>query len=403
MGLSFTPEMQITLSEYLIGTSRFQSINKIITYNVAWKKEAYKNLKNLLSHMRDIEASDIDIGGAGSRDFVWYRVYGKKYIDADMGQFTKDEVSAILLSILSDDQKINLFKHKNVDFSISIALNEGEEPTRFRGDIYYESNSLAANFRYINQTLFKIEDLGFPPPIVKRLDLNYEKSGLILVTGLTGSGKSCTLDSIIDMNNHNNLAHIIVIGNPIEYIHKSDKCIIRHREVGEDVVSFHEGTTQSLRQDPDIIVVGEMRDPQTIANVLEVTDSGHKVFTTLHTSSAIDSIHRIIGEFPTNEQERIRLRLADVLKVIISLKLIPNRMGKLTLAKEILSVDGSIRAAIRNHNIGEVYQMITEGKKKGMITMEQDLANLYKNNIISKDTALNYANNRKRMNLLFTY
>lgn len=403
MGLSFTPEMQITLSDYLIGTSRFQSINKIITYNIEWKKEAYENLRKLLFHMREIEASDMDVGGFGSKNMVWYRIYGRKAPDEEVDQYTDDEVSAILLSILSDDQKITLFKEKNVDFSLSISLVEDEPPSRFRGDVYYESNSLAANFRLIKQDLFSIEELGFPPPIVKRLDLNFEKSGLILVTGLTGSGKSCTLDSIIDMNNHNNAAHIIVIGNPIEYIHKSDKCIIRHREIGEDVMTFQQGTVQSLRQDPDIIVVGEMRDPETIATVLEVTDSGHKVFTTLHTSSALDSIHRIIGEFPTNEQERIRLRLADVLRVIISLKLVPNRNGKLTLAKEILSVDGSIRSAIRNQNIGEVYQMITEGKKKGMITMEQDLANLFEQNIITKETALNYANSRKRMNLLFSY
>lgn len=403
MGLSFTPEMQITLSDYLIGTSRFQSINKIITYNIEWKKEAYGNIRSLLKHMHEMEASDMDIGGNGSKGMVWYRVYGRKAPDEEMPSFTNDEVCAILLSILSDDQKITLFKEKNVDFSLSISVADGEPLSRFRGDVYYESNSLAASFRAIKDVLYTIDELGFPPPIVKRMDLNYEKSGLILVTGLTGSGKSCTLDSIIDMNNHNNSAHIIVIGNPIEFIHKSDKSIIRHREIGEDVMTFQQGTIQSLRQDPDIIVVGEMRDPETIATVLEVTDSGHKVFTTLHTSSAIDSIHRIIGEFPTNEQERIRLRLADVLRVIISLKLVPNRSGKLTLAKEILSVDGSVRSAIRNQNIGEVYQMITEGKKKGMITMEQDLANLVEQNVITKETALNYANNRKRMNMLFTF
>ncbi len=403
MALTFSPEMQVTLSDYLIGTNRFQSINKIITYNIDWKKEAYETIRKLLDNMRLIEASDMDFGGHGSNGKVWYRVYGKKNPDAEMPSFTNDEVSAILLSILSDDQKIALFRNKNIDFSLSIILKDGEEPSRFRGDIYYESNTLAANFRLINQSLFEIDELDFPPPIVKRLDLNYEKSGLILITGLTGSGKSCTLDSIIDMNNHNNSAHIIVIGNPIEYIHKSDKCVVRHREIGEDVESFQKGTVQSLRQDPDIIVVGEMRDPATIASVIEVTDSGHKVFTTLHTSSAIDSIHRIIGEFPPGDQERIRMRLGDVLRIIISLKLVPNRYGKLTLAKEILSVDGPIRAAIKNQNINEIYQMITEGKKRGMITMEQDLANLYKSNVISKDTALNYANNRKRMNLLFAF
>ena len=403
MGLSFTSEMQITLPEYLTGTNRFQNINKIISYNIGWKNEAFDHLKELLRHMRELEASDMDFGGAGARGKVWYRVFGRKNPDPDMPYYSDDEVVAILLSILSDEQKITLFIHKNVDFSLGVVLEEGEEPTRFRGDIYYESNSLAANFRMINQDLYKIETLNFPKPILKRLDWHYEKSGLILITGLTGSGKSCTLDSIIDMNNHKNSAHIVIIGNPIEYIHKSDKCIIRHREVGDDVLSFQEGTIQALRQDPDIIVVGEMRDPQTIATVLEVTDSGHKVFTTLHTSSAVDSIHRIIGEFPPAEQERIRLRLADTLKVSISLKLVPNRYGKLTLAKEILSVDASVKAAIRNENISEIYQMITEGKKQGNMSMEQDLANLYEKNIISRDVALNYSNNRKRMNLLLNY
>jgi len=301
-----------------------------------------------------------------------------------MPQYNNDEVTAILLSVLSDDQKVLLFKNKNVDLSVGMVLEEGERPSRFRSDIYYESNVLVGNFRRINQDLFKIESLGFPLPIIQRMDLQYEKSGLILITGITGSGKSCTLDSIVDMNNHNNDAHIIILGAPIEYVHKSDRCILRHREVGEDVLSFKDGVVQSLRQDPDIIVVGEMREPDTIARVLEATDSGHKALSTLHTSSAIDSLHRIVGEFPTHEQERIRLRLADTLSVIISQKLVPNIGGKRSLAKEILSVTPSVKAAIRNQNINEIYQMITEGKKYGMITLEQDLFNLHKKGEISK-------------------
>jgi twitching motility protein PilT len=146
-----------------------------------------------------------------------------------------------------------------------------------------------------------------------------------------------------------------------------------------------------------------MRDPETIATVLEVTDSGHKVFTTLHTSSAIDSIHRIVGEFPPREQDRIRLRLADTLKVCISQKLVPSKDGKRVLAKEILSVTESVKAAIRNQNIGEIYQMVTEGKKYGMITMEQDLFNHYRKGVITRENALNFANNRKRMLQLLSY
>ncbi|MBN1326595.1 MAG: Flp pilus assembly complex ATPase component TadA [Candidatus Cloacimonetes bacterium] len=403
MGLSFTPEMQVTLPDYLTGTNRFQNINKMITFNASWRKVAFEHLKKLLKHMRDIGASDMDIGGPGSRKQIWFRLYGKKSPYEELPQYSDDEVAAILLSVLSDDQKVILFKNKNVDFSLGVVLQEGEPPNRFRGDVYYESNVLVANFRRINLELFKIDTLGFSEPIIRRFDLNYEKAGLILVTGITGSGKSCTLDSIVDLNNHNNHAHLIIIGNPIEYVHKSDKCIIRHREVGEDVLSFQEGTIQALRQDPDIIVVGEMRDAGTIATVLEATDSGHKCFSTLHTSSAIDSIHRIIAEFPPIEQERVRNRLADTLKVIVSQKLVPDRNNHLTLAKEILSVNSSVQAAIRNANINEIYQMINEGKKAGMITLEQDLFNLYRSNVIAKSTAMNFANNKKRMQQLLTY
>lgn len=403
MSLSFLPEMQVSLPEYLTGTARFQNINKMITFNASWKNEAYNNLRNLLKHMRKIEASDIDFGGPGSNGKVWYRVFGTKTFSNDVPQYTEDEVTAIILSILTDDQKVILFNNKNIDFSHGIVLEENERPGRFRGDVYYESNVLVVNFRRINEDLFKIDSLNFPEIITKRFNLKFEKSGLFLVTGITGSGKSCTLDSIVDMNNHDNYAHIIIIGNPIEFVHRSDKCLLRHREIGEDVLSFQEGTIQALRQDPDIIVVGEMRDPGTIATVLEATDSGHKVFSTLHTSSAVDSLHRIVAEFPPLEQERIRFRLADVLKVIVSQKLVPDKQGKLLMAKEILSVDASIQAAIRNKNIGEIYQMVTEGSKKGMITLEQDLFRNYKNGKITKETAMNYANNKKRMDHLITY
>ena len=403
MSLSFLSEMQVTLSEYITGKPRFQNINKMITFNSAWKEEAFECLRDLLIHMREIEASDIDFGGPGSNNNIWYRIFGIKKPSEEMPTFKQDEITAILLSILTDDQKVMLFNNKNVDISLGMVLKKDERPNRFRGDIYYESNTLVANFRRINQKLFSLAQLNFPEIINKRFNLNFEKTGLFLVTGITGSGKSATLDSIIDMNNKTNEAHIVIIGNPIEFVHQSIKSIVRHREVGEDVLTFQQGTIQALRQDPDIIVVGEMRDPGTIATVLEATDSGHKVFSTLHTSSAIDSLHRIVAEFPPIEQERVRYRLADTLKVIISQKLVPDKHGKLIMIKEVLSVDSSVRAAIKNNNIGEIYQMITEGKKNGMITMEQDLFVFYKKGLIMKEVAMNYANNKKRMHQLLAY
>ncbi len=397
MGLSFTPEMQVTLPEYLYGTERFKNINKLINFNKKWREEAYDQLRIILAKMKEFDASDMDIGGEGAQGKVWFRIFGNKGPRDDVPTYSEDEITAILLSILSDEQKVVLFKQKNVDFSLGLLFDGDKNSSRFRGDVYFENNNLVANFRRINQYLFPMESLGFPPAIVKKLNVKHEKSGLILITGITGAGKSCSLDSIVDMNNKSYQGHIVIIGNPIEYIHKSHNSIIRHREVGGDVLGFKDGAIQALRQDPDVIVVGEMRDSKTIATVLEVTDSGHKVFTTLHTSSAIESLHRIIGEFPSEEQDRVRMRLADCLSLVISQKLIPDTQGKLTLAKEILNVTSSVKAAIRNKNISEIYQMIMQGKKAGMATMEQDLLMLYKKEIISRDTALDYSNSRKVM------
>ena len=403
MALSFASEIKIALPEFLMGTGRFQAMNKLLTLNPDWKKEAYYKIKDFLLKMYEYGASDMEMGGFGSNNKIWYRIYSNKKPIDEFGDITHDEASVMLLSLLTDEQKVDLLKSKNIDLSVGFKVEGKDTDARFRCDIYYENNSLAGSFRKINQKLFSIESLGFSEPILKRLSLNHEKRGLVLVTGITGSGKSSTLDSIVNLNNTTSRGHIIVIGNPIEYIHKSVNCIIRHREVGEDVLSFKDGARESLRQDPDIIVVGEMRDPETMSMVIEVTDSGHKAFSTMHTSSAVDSIHRIVGEFPPQEQERVRLRLADTLSVIISQKLVPNVYKEVTLAKEILSVNASVVAAIKNNNISEIYQMISEGKKYGMISIEQDLYNLYKNGIITKENAFNYSNNKNRMMQLLQY
>lgn len=402
--MSFMTELLNSVPDFITGSERAKFLDRLLINSDKWRSEAFKTLNGLFDEMRKRQASDIELGGPGCDGFVWFRIFGKKFPIPELGRFTEDEITLMLLNILTVEQKKILFKNKNLDFSVSVNLDAGVDlHSRFRGDIYFECNEIVANFRRINDKLFHISELGFAEVVNRRLNLKYEKSGLYLVTGITGSGKSSTLDSIIDMNNHTNQAHIVVISSPIEYIHKSDKCIIRHREVGEDVQSFQQGTIQALRQDPDIIVVGEMRDAKTIATVLEATDSGHKVFTTLHTSSAVDSIHRIVAEFPSVEQNRIRLRLADTLRVIISQKLVPAKDGSLIMCKEVLSVDESVKSAIRNNNIGEIYQMINEGKKEGMITLEQDLLNNYLSGKITKETALNFSNVNKRMRQLLSY
>lgn len=360
-------------------------------------------MNNLLRVMTDMEASDIELGGYGTEGYVWFRIYGKKEPVPELPRFTQDESALIILSILNDKQRDVLESIRNLDFSYTFEYvnsmyarkNENHSEIRFRGDAFFDVDNLAMNMRSIVPELRTLDQLEFPSNALKVLSYNYVKQGLILITGITGSGKSTTLDAIVDWHNDNSNAHIVTIASPLEYVHRSNKCIIRQREVGRDVLTFHEGVVQALRQDLDIMVIGEMRDPATIMAALEVTDTGHKVFSTLHTSSAVESLDRIVAEVDKSEQERVRMRLADVLTAVVSQKLVPSIDGKLILAKEILIVNPNVRAAIKNNNTGEIYMMINQGMSSGMVTMEQDLKRLYMERRISLDMALQYANNKE--------
>ena len=360
-------------------------------------------LNSLLKAMIEKEASDIEIGGYGSGGYVWFRIFGTKAPLLEFPKFTNDEAAVLILSILNNKQIRLLEENRNLDFSYSLESinylledrNIDKADLRLRGDAYFDVDCLAMNMRSIVPELRTLEQLGYPQKVVKALSFNYIRQGLVLITGVTGTGKSTTLDAIIEWHNHNSNAHIVTIASPLEYVHKSKGCMIRQREVGRDVKSFHEGVVQSLRQDLDIMVIGEMRDQATILAALEVTDTGHKVFSTLHTSSAVESLDRIIGEVNEVEQERVRVRLADILTAVISQKLVPGLDGKLVLAKEILVTTPSIQAAIKNNNTSEIYMMINAGSTEGMITMEQDLKRLYIQKRISLEMALQYSNNKE--------
>lgn len=400
MPLSFKDQLHSQIDGSLTGVELCLSVDSLLEQHHDWRQEARALLRNWLSDMKGKEASDIDFGAPGAMDRIWMRVYGNKKPLSEYGEYSRLETTAIIGSWLSPLQKQKLFNNMVLDFSATVPVSDRE--IRFRGTCYLDRGYMCVNFRRVNDFVYSMEQLRMPGPIRERMNLRYEKTGLILVTGITGSGKSTTLDAVIDMNNRENHAHIVIISDPIEYVHESKLCLVRHREVGADVISFAHGSIEALRQDPDIIIVGEMRDPNTISTVLEITDSGHKAFTTLHTSSAIDSIHRIIGEFPPEEQERIRNRLADVLSIIISQKLVPSIDNRIVMTREILAVDPSVQAAIRNKNIGEIYQMMVEGKRYGMCTLEQDLHELLKRGVISQKTAMGFANNKKRMHQLIS-
>ncbi len=369
--------------------------------DISFRVDLKEILDAFLLNMIKINASDIDIGGPGCAGKVWYRVFGDKSPLKMSKKLPVLETDILLHNVLLSSQRDVLLSEKNLDFSYSVNLSK-DKTQRFRADMYFDLDHLGLNMRKIDNTIRPFKSLGVHAEAAKAVSLKYYKYGLTLVTGITGSGKSSTLDTIIDANNRTVDSHIVIIASPVELIHEPIRSVVRHREVGTDVLSFKDGAIQALRQDPDIIVIGELRDPETIMTALEITDSGHKTFGTLHTSSAMESIERILGEMPSEEQNRVRARLADVLTCVISQKLVPSLDGKRMLAKEVLLANSSVRAAIRNNNIGEIYQMLMEGRDRGMNTMEQDLKRLYDEGKISKESALNYANNKTKMLQLFS-
>ena len=365
------------------------------------RQELEAVIEAIVRHMLTLDASDVDLGGRACGENVWYRVDGKKRRHEELGTYAPLETDVLILNLLNERQVKIFMEEGAVDFSYSIDVGDNQDrPRRFRATAYSDYDHAALNMRAISDEIFPLDTLGFHPKIQKRMMFRHVRDGLTLVTGVTGSGKSTTLDAIIDANNEDYPGHAVIISEPIEYMHEPKQCIVRHREVGKDVVSFEAGIIQALRQDPDIVVIGEMRDPETIQAALEITDSGHKVFSTLHTSSAMETIDRIVAQMPPHEQERVRHRLADVLRCVISQELCPKVGGGRQLAKEVLWVDASARAAIKNDNVGEIYQMMWESGQEGQTTLEQDLYRLVRKRKITPETAFDFANNKKRLKRL---
>lgn len=355
------------------------------------------HIQQLAMHMIHVGASDMDAGGPASNEVVWYRVDGVKKPHVELGSSSRQQMDVLILSLLTDAQVKQLINNYSVDFSYTITGEDLSRARRFRASVYFDEENLAINLRVVRDEIRPLDSLGFHPSVQKGLMFSNIRDGLTLIAGATGAGKTTTLDAIIDANNRSVHGHVVVIGDPVEFRHTSDKCIVRHREIGRGVASFKDGIKQALHQDPDMIVIGEMLDPGTISAALDATDSGHRVFSTIHTRSAIETIGRIVAEYPSAEQDRIRNRLADVLNCVVAQKLCPGKGGGRILAKEVLWVTPSVRAAIKNNNLGEVYQMMWEGSQAGMHTLEQDLHRLFRKGIVSADAAMSYANNKKRM------
>lgn len=296
---------------------------------------------------------------------------------------TEEMVESLVFSILDEDQKQILLKDKEFDFSFAFG-----DIARFRVNSFHESGNLAAALRLIPNEILTIEQLGLPPVISKFAD--YPR-GLVLVTGPTGSGKSTTLAGIIGKINSERAAHIITIEDPIEYTHRSKKSVIVQREVHYDTYSFSAALRSSLRQDPDVVLIGEMRDLETIAAAITIAETGHLVFATLHTNSAAQSIDRMIDVFPPHQQPQIRSQLSNILMAICSQRLVPSIGGGRIAASEILVVTPAVRNIVREGKTHQLDAVIQTGAEYGMQSMDKTLVNLIHSGTITYDEARNFA------------
>ena len=355
------------------------------------------NLRALLQEMIEREASDLHIT-AGERPKL--RVDGDITNSSVETVMTPKDTLQLAYSVLTEQQKkrfeffcysvLTEQQKKRFEFEDELDFSFGiQNLARFRGNVFKQRGCVAMVLRMIPFSVRTFEDLGLPPVVAR---LAERPRGLILVTGPTGSGKSTTLAAMIDKINRDRKGHIITVEDPIEFIHRHQNCIVNQREIGTDTKSFAAALKYALREDPDIILVGEMRDLETIAAALTIAETGHLVLATLHTNSAAESINRIIDVFPSTQQSQVRAQLAFVLEGVLTQTLLQKARGKgRMMACEIMVATPAIRSLIRDDKVHQIYSALQSGKKHGMQTMVDALYQLYMNREVSKEECLRAA------------
>ncbi|HMG70504.1 MAG TPA: type IV pilus twitching motility protein PilT [Gemmatimonadaceae bacterium] len=336
------------------------------------------NLRSLLEEMVARNASDLHIV-AGQRPKL--RVDGDITNSSAESELAPKDTLNLAYSVLTEVQKKRFELEDELDFSFGI-----QGVARFRGNVFKQRGCVSMVIRQIPFAIKTFDQLGLPGAIAKMAD---KPRGLVLVTGPTGSGKSTTLAAMIDKINRERKGHIITVEDPIEFIHKHQECIINQREIGSDTKSFANALKYALREDPDVILIGEMRDLETIAAALTIAETGHLAFATLHTNSAAEAINRIIDVFPSHQQSQVRAQLAFVLEGIVTQTLLPKLVGRgRVMAAEILVVTPAIRALIRDDKVHQIYSSMQSGKKFGMQTLNDALYALYMNREVAAEECL---------------
>ncbi|MCX8065835.1 MAG: type IV pilus twitching motility protein PilT [Candidatus Hydrogenedentes bacterium] len=337
-----------------------------------------EDIRELLTKMVRLKSSDLHIV-AGAPPII--RLHGRLEPLPGYSRLSNDQAQRLIYSVMNDDQVAEFEKEKELDMSFGI-----EGLSRFRLNVYRDRGSVVAAFRAIPYEIMGFEELGIPRVVA---DFAYKPYGLILVCGPTGSGKSTTLAALIDKINTERDVHIITIEDPIEYLHSHKRSIVNQREVGTDTKSFANALKRVLRQDPDVILIGEMRDLETIQAALTISETGHLTFATLHTNDAVQTINRIVDVFPQSQQDQVRTQLSFVLEGVVVQQLLPRADGQgRVLATEVMVPNPAIRSLIRSQKLEQIPSMIELGKAEGMMTMNQSLYRLFRRGLITKDLAL---------------
>jgi twitching motility protein PilT len=345
------------------------------------------SIDDLLEQMVARRASDLHVTVAAP---PVVRVRGEMERLEGFDLLSSEDTQQLLYRILSSEQQKQLEIKRQLDLSHSIP-----GLARFRVNVYFQRESVGAAFRMIPDELKTLEELGIP----STLHLLAEKPrGLVLVTGPTGSGKSTTLAALIDEINRNRAEHILTIEDPIEFLHRHKRCIVNQREIGPDATTFAEALRAALRQDPDVILVGEMRDLETISTALTAAETGHLVFGTLHTQSAPSTIDRIIDVFPPEQQEQVRIMIAGSLQGVVTQALLPTADGVGRVpALEVLLPDDAVRNLIRQGKVEQIYSVMQTNTSRGMQTMEQSLADLVQRGAVKLDDALSRSSKQAQL------
>jgi len=337
-------------------------------------------LEDLLRGLWELGGTDIHIVADAPPMF---RIDGQLRPVAEAAPLSAEDVEDIVTTMLPTEMQETLLERRAVDFSFSWGTE-----TRYRGNAFRERGSLAMALRAIPFEIPTPEALLLPPVLS---DLSRRRQGLVLVTGPTGSGKSTTQAALIGLINRTERRHVITLEDPIEYVHHHDRSIVAQREIGLDALTFQDGLRSALREDPDVVLVGEMRDPESIATTLTVAETGHLVFATLHTNDASTALDRIVDVFPPERQAQIRVQLAASIEAVVAQRLVPRIGGGLVAAFEILLANSAARGLIRDGKTHQIRNVISQGVRDGMQTLEQSLSALLQHGLITEQDALDHA------------